>query len=146
MATIEKFEDLEIWQLARKVNKDFYNEVLKSLPNEHINIKNQIDRSLGSIMDNISEGFERNGTRELIQFLSVAKASTGEAKSQLYRMFDREILTEVQLEKFKGELTAISNKTSSFMKYLNGVQHKGTKFLREPEVNYGNSTADHSNI
>ena len=136
MATIEKIEDLEIWQFARKLNKNFYHEVLKTVSNEHINLKNQIDRSLGSIMDNISEGFERSGTREFIQFLSISKASAGESKSQLYIMFDRDLISEDQLKKYLSELSLIVNKIASLMKYLNNVQHKGVKYLKEPESEY----------
>ena len=52
-------------------------------------LKDQINGSSGSIMDNIAEGFERSGRNEFINFLSYSKGSVGEVKSQLYRTLDR---------------------------------------------------------
>lgn len=73
MARISKFEELEIWQKAREICQ--YIELLIQTTNlkSNFSLKDQIDRSSGSIMDNIAEGFERNGNREFIQFLSIAK-------------------------------------------------------------------------
>ena len=70
MAKIEKFEDLEIWNKSREICIDI--ETLFETTNlgKRFSIKDQIDRSSGSIMDNIAEGFERNGNREFINFLS----------------------------------------------------------------------------
>ncbi len=88
MATIEKFEDLEIWKEARLLSAEIIllskNTELKT----DYKLKNQIKGSSGSVMDNIAEGFERDGNIEFRQFLSVAKGSAGESRSQLYRVFD----------------------------------------------------------
>lgn len=94
MGKILKFEDLEIWRLAREICQ--YIEFLIQNTNLKTNysLKDQIDRSSGSIMDNIAEGFERNGNREFIQFLSIAKGSSGEVKSQSYRAFDKKLISE----------------------------------------------------
>lgn len=73
MAKIDKFEDLEIWNISRDICKDI--EILfetTSLGKRYA-LKDQMDRSSGSIMDNISEGFERNGNREFIKFLELFK-------------------------------------------------------------------------
>jgi four helix bundle protein len=60
-------------------------------------LKDQINRSSGSIMDNIAEGFGRGGDSEFIQFLEVSNASACETQSQLYRVLDR---SYIQLEIF----------------------------------------------
>ena len=85
MATIAKFEDLEVWQLARELCKEIYEIISKGEYLKDFDTRNQMRRSVSSIMDNIAEGFDRGGKGEFIQFLSIAKGSNGELKSQLYR-------------------------------------------------------------
>lgn len=92
MATIRKFEDLDIWQLARQLSKEI--KLLTDLDafSKEFKLKDQMKRSSGSNMDNIAEGFDRNSRLEFINFLSIAKGSCGELKSQLYRCLDYNIL------------------------------------------------------
>jgi four helix bundle protein len=80
MGTITKFEDLEIWKLARKLCSDVNTIITETDLNRDYQLKEQISRSSGSIMDNIAEGFERNGTKEFRQLLSIAKGSCGETR------------------------------------------------------------------
>ena len=95
MATIKRFEELEIWQLARDLAKDIFEEYCLSEPfQKDYKLWNQLNGSSGSIMDNIAEGFERNGRSEFINFLSYSKGSAGEVKSQLYRATDRKYFTK----------------------------------------------------
>ena len=88
MATIRKFEDLEIWQLTRQLSQQvLFISKNTELKNDY-RFKNQIKASSGSVMDNIAEGFERDGNLEFRQYLSIAKGSFGEVRSQCYRLFD----------------------------------------------------------
>jgi four helix bundle protein len=82
MATIKRFEDLEIWQDARRLSKEIIFISKNTDLNKDFKFNAQIKDSSGSVMENIAEGFERNGNMEFRQFLSIAKGSAGEARSQ----------------------------------------------------------------
>ena len=83
MATINNFEDLEIWQNARELCKKI-NQYCLHNPKFLNHDKNQIDRASASIMDNIAEGFEREGNKEFVNFLTMSKGSAGEVE-RLFR-------------------------------------------------------------
>lgn len=128
MASIKKFEELEIWQQARVICQTV--EILIQTTNLKTNysLRDQIDRSSGSIMDNIAEGFERNGNREFIQFLSIAKGSCAEVKSQGYRAFDKKLINEEQYLHLLEITETNKNKIAAMMNYLNNCEIKGLKF------------------
>lgn len=128
MAKIEKFEDLEIWNKSREICIDI--ETLFETTNlgKRFSIRDQMDRSSGSIMDNIAEGFERNGNREFINFLSFSKGSCGELKSQLYRALDKKLISQNEFENLAIKIELVKNKIGAFMKYLNSTEIKGLKF------------------
>ncbi|PAM95540.1 four helix bundle protein [Flavobacterium sp. IR1] len=128
MARIEKFEDLEIWRLAREICQKIEFLIQNTNLKTNYSLKDQIDRSSGSIMDNIAEGFERNGNREFIQFLSIAKGSAGEVKSQSYRAFDKKLISEEQHLKLNEIVELEKNKIGAMMNYLNNCEIKGLKF------------------
>ena len=128
MATIKKFEDLEIWQSARKLNADVY-PILQILDERRsYKFKDQLDASAGSVMDNIAEGFERDGNREFIQFLAISKGSLGEVRSQLYRAFDRNVIDENKLNELQNNCLELAAKIARFMIYLNKADYKGNKY------------------
>ena len=129
MATIKRFEDLEIWQDARKLSKEIILISKNTELNRDFKLKAQIKDSSGSVMDNIAEGFERNGNAEFRQFLSIAKGSAGETRSQLYRVFDNEYINEVQLTLLISDCEKLSIKIHNFITYLNKNDFKGTKFI-----------------
>src|SRR5215213_2003390 len=85
---VERFEDLIAWQKARALTRDIYNFTAQGRFSKDFGLKNQIQRAAVSIMSNIAEGFERGKPSEFHQFLSVAKASCAELRSQLYIVFD----------------------------------------------------------
>lgn len=128
MAKIQKFEDLEIWRLARLICQQIEFLIQNTNLKTNYSLRDQIDRSSGSIMDNIAEGFERNGNREFIQFLSIAKGSAGEVKSQSNRAFDKKLISEEQHLQLNETVELVKNKIGAMMNYLNNCELKGLKF------------------
>lgn len=134
MATIKRFEDLEVWQKARELCNLVYPLTLKDSFARDFKLRDQINGSSGSVMDNIAEGFERDGKGEFKQFLSIAKGSCGEVRSQLYRAIDRNHISQEEFQKCFALVEETSKKLSSFINYLNSSEIRGLKFKAQPET------------
>ena len=137
MATISSFEDLRVWQLAKELSKEIYSLIQKGSFAKDFELRNQINKSAGSIMDNIAEGFERGGNKEFSQFSSISKGSCGEVRSPLYRALDRNHLTKNEFESAKDKALEVSKQLSGFISYLKNSDLKGIKYAKEPESDYG---------
>lgn len=85
---VERFEDLIAWQKARILTQSIYQITRQSDFSKDFGLASQIQRAAVSIMSNIAEGFERSRAGEFHQFLSVAKSSCAEVRSQLYVALD----------------------------------------------------------
>jgi len=134
MSTIQKFEDLEIWQLARVLAKDIFLLTQNGKLSKDFSLKDQMGRSSGSIMDNIAEGFGRASRLEFIQFLSISTGSADELKSQLYRCLDKEYISKDIFDTLYEKTNAIYKKINGFIKYLNTTLVKGTKFKERTAI------------
>jgi four helix bundle protein len=94
---ISRFEDLIAWQKARALAGAIYKTAAKPPFDRDYSMKNQICSAALSVSSNIAEGFERDRLKEFHQFLSVAKASCAEVRSDLYVAFDIGYINEQQL-------------------------------------------------
>ncbi len=135
MATIKNFEDLEIWQIARQLQKDIFPLSNSEKIFRDFELKDQMRRSSGSIMDNIAEGFGRGSRLEFIQFLTIAKASAAELQSQLIRCIDREYIDEREFIRLNEIALKVGNKIGAFIRYLNQSTIKGQKFKNRKILN-----------
>src|SRR5689334_20715365 len=130
MATYKSFEDIEVWQRARVFAIEVWKVTNEGSFAKDFKLRDQINGSAGSIMDNIAEGFERDGRKEFIQFLSIAKGSEGESKSQLHRALalDRGHISIDQHKHLVNEVNGVGKQLSGFMNYLSGSDIRGLKY------------------
>lgn len=127
MATIKSFEDIESWKKAREVCRLLGELINEGKFKNSFRLINQIEGSSGSIMDNIAEGFERGTRAEFIQFLGYSKGSCGELRSQLYRAFDRNFISEKEFEDLKILVLQISGLIQNFITYLQNSEVGGIR-------------------
>jgi four helix bundle protein len=130
----KQFEDLEIWQHSRSLCKEIYRITNYELFNRDFRFRDQIRASSGSIMDNIAEGFERNGNKEFIQFLFIAKGSCGEVRSQLYRAQDNNYITNKEFNDLYNKILSISKSIFNFIQYLKKSEITGHKNLKQSNL------------
>ena len=128
MATIRRFEDLEAWTKSREFAKEVWKETQKGSFAKDYKLKDQINASAGSAKDNIAEGFGRGGRAEFVNFLTIAKGSNDEAKSQLYRAFDREHINEETFNRLYAIADEAAKTMNGLMEYLNKTEVKGLKW------------------
>lgn len=126
--TAKRFEDLEVWKMARQLCKKVWKVTQKESFSKDFALKNQINRSSGSAMDNIAEGFERNGNGEFVHFLFVSKGSAGEVRSQIVRSYDRQYINRVEFEELYGDAKKLGGALMNFIKSIKDSDYKGPKY------------------
>lgn len=129
MATWSKFEDIPVWQESRALAKDIYHLTSPEPFSKDIRFCGQIRAAVGSIMDNIAEGFEKENNKEFIQFLYVAKGSCGEVRSQLHRAHDVGFISDTDYKNYIDKTLNVSTSISNFIKYLKGSDLSGLRYL-----------------
>ncbi len=128
MATIRRFEDIEAWQKARELTREVYRASTSGALGRDFGLREQMRRAAVSVMSNIAEGFERSGSAEFSQFLSVAKGSAGEVEAQLYVALDQRYITPAVFENLKELAVSTKKLIAGFMGYLKRSNIRGQKF------------------
>ena len=119
MAAIKRFEDIAAWQKARELSRIIYALTNQPKFGRDFGLRDQIRRAAVSILSNIAEGYERDsGDRDFRHFLSLAKGSAGEVRSQLYVALDAGHITQPEFDEASRLVTEVSRMLKSFMAYL----------------------------
>ena len=118
MATAKCFEDLQVWQEARSLARSAYRISNQQIFRRDFGLRDQITRAATSTMSNIAEGFERGTRKEFIQFLTVAKASNGEVRSQLYVALDQSYIDQQTFSGMHDSTLSLSRRLASLIAYL----------------------------
>src|SRR5437660_12683336 len=130
MASFQTFEQIDAWQKARELTNRIYKITSEGAFSRDFGLKDQIRDASVSMMSNIAEGFERSGTGEFRQFLSIAKGSAGEVRSELYVALDQEYVSQEIFKALSADAQRISRMISGLMSYLRSSGVKGTKFKK----------------
>lgn len=130
MPMITQFEDIQAWQKARELTREVYTISKNGEFGRDRGLRDQIRRASVSIMSNIAEGFERGGSKEFVQFLSIAKGSTGEVESHLYVALDQDYLTKKDFDCLKAMAASAKRLIAGFINYLKRSGIRGEKYRR----------------
>ena len=133
MSKVSRFEDLTIFQMARDLCKEVYVITKKGEFRKDSRFVQQIRAAAGSIMDNIAEGYERDGNKEFINFLYIAKGSCGEVRSQIIRATDVGFIDKDTATRLYNDSLNLGKSISKFITSLKGSQITGLKNLK-PET------------
>ena len=124
---IERFEDIEAWQLARELTRKVYDLTKMGKFALDFGLKRQIQNAAGSSMHNIAEGIDSETNREFIRFLRFAKRSCTEVQSQLYVALDQHYITETEFRDVYDHAGRTRAAIRGFIKYLLSYAQSKTK-------------------
>ena len=124
MATITRFEDLEVWRLARCLTASIYRLTADGVFARDFGLRDQIRRAAVSIVSNIAEGFERNSNVQFLSFLNMANGSAGEVRAQLYIALDCGYINSEQFQEQYVAVVNIGKKIVALMNYLRSVPNR----------------------
>ena len=128
MSAVRDFEELAIFQKARDLSKIIYPITQRGEFKYDTRFVQQIRAAVGSIMDNIAEGFERTGNKEFLNFLYIAKGSCGEVRSQLIRANDLGYMTKEEYDELYTECRKLSAGIMNFIKEIRTSEYAGAKY------------------
>jgi len=131
MATVDRFEDLECWKRARELTREVYAGTRAGEFARDFALRDQIRQASVAVMSNIAEGFDRGGNKEFRQFLSIAKGSAAEVKSQLYVALDAEYIDDVAFSRIRQLADESGQLIGGMMRYLRTSDIRGAKY-KEP--------------
>jgi four helix bundle protein len=115
---IERFEDIEAWQLARELTRKVCGLTKKAKFARDLGLKKQIQDAAGSSMHNIAEGFDSETNLEFIRFLRYAKPSCTEIQSELYVALDQQYITNAEFQDMYDHAGRTRATIRGFIKYL----------------------------
>ena len=130
MTTFKSFEEIEAWQKARILADLIYQIVTKKIYDNDKKLRSQMLGSSGSVMDNIAEGQGRGGTQEFKQFLWIAKGSSAELRSQLYRSIDRKFISKTTFDDLFEKANEIEKMIKGLINHLNKSEMRGIKYKK----------------
>jgi len=119
MPTINRFEELECWQEARKLVRMIYALTKTDKFKKDFELVGQIRKSAVSSMANIAEGFHRRSNRDFMKFLDYSRTSVAETMSHAYVALDQSYIDQPELTEVQRQADVVWKKVNNFITYLN---------------------------
>jgi four helix bundle protein len=111
------FESLRVWHDSRRLTFEIYQITgAKSFAGDRA-LRDQLRRAAISVMSNIAEGYERDGSKEFVHFLRIAKGSAGEIRCQLYAAEDLGYLAASTASALRQQAAVVSREIASLIQY-----------------------------
>lgn len=118
MSSFKRFEDIQAWQLGRELTRDVYASTRSGSFSRDRALVDQVRRACISITSNIAEGHERRSPRDFARFLTIAKASCAEVRSQLYVALDEAYLSADEFDRLSTLCNRIGAALAGLIRYL----------------------------
>lgn len=128
MSTILKIEDFLAWQKARELNLLIHQTVDLKPYNQLLDLRNQMRKSSRSVMANLAEGFARNGNKEFLNFISIARGSLIELKSDVYFSLDMVLVPKETFDAIMTLIEEVDKLCNGMTRHLKSSTLKGAKF------------------
>lgn len=131
---IQSFEDLKVWQVARKIRIEIFELVKKFPDKEKFRLTDQVIRSSRSISDNISEGYGRFHHQENIQFCRIGRGSAYELINHLITAYDCSYITDKELNYHKNQVTRCIQMINGYIRYFKKAKNDSN--VQEEQITY----------
>ena len=125
---VTDFEELAIYQQSRVLAKQVYEITRKGEFRYDTRFVQQMRAASGSISDNIAEGFERQGNKEFLQFLYIAKGSCGEFRSQINRAYDAQFISKEVYDQMYADCRRLGAGILNFINRIKSFESRGSKY------------------
>lgn len=126
---VSDFEELAIYQQSRELAKQVYQITREGEFKYDSRFVQQMRATSGSISDNIAEGFERQGNKEFLQFLYIAKGSCGEFRSQINRAYDAGFISLETYNQMYTDCRKLGAGILNLIKTIKSFESKGSKYM-----------------
>ena len=113
--TVQRFEDLKVWQKAQDLAVVIYTEFSN---NKDFSFRDQIRRASVSISNNIAEGFDRSTNADFKRFLYFSLASNSELRSMLYLSERLNYIDKRRSQKLIDQTNEVSKMLYSFIRSM----------------------------
>jgi four helix bundle protein len=141
---IDRFEDIEAWQLARDLTCKVYALTADGRFSKDFGLKGQIQNAAGSSMHNTAEGFDAESNAEFMRFLRYSKRSCTEVQSQLYVALDNKYISQAQFDDVYEQARRTRAASRGFINYLMAHGGSSKKSVKEGHQEYGSGNSEES--